>query len=131
MHQYLTRKTFCFKKNGIKPDSNYPVKFSMWCKLFPLAPVYSWQAKKDIIYAWIVNRESLDRVSWTSPTPTAKAIKKKYCKSFLGNDIENMNVVFAFQKKKKKNWKWGNLSLKIGKQKLFCCGLLFSSLCWL
>ena len=56
--------TFC----GIKPVWNYPVKFSMRYKLFPLAPIGSWHATKNIIYAWIVNREWLNHVPWTTTT---------------------------------------------------------------
>ena len=37
--------------SSFKPNSNYPVKFSMRYKLFPLTPVSSWHAKKDTIYA--------------------------------------------------------------------------------
>ena len=40
--------------NGTNSDSNYPEKFSMRCKLFLLAPVCSWHAKKNTIYAWMV-----------------------------------------------------------------------------
>ena len=44
-----------------KPDSNYQVKFTMRFRLFLLAQVCSWHAKKGIIYAWIVSRWIVNR----------------------------------------------------------------------
>ena len=48
--------SFLLWQDGVKPDLNYPVKFLMQCKLFPLTPLCSLHAKKDIIYEWIMNR---------------------------------------------------------------------------
>ena len=52
-------------KNGIKPDSNYPVRFSMWSKLFPFVPVcYAWILKKKTLnapfYGWGSTASSLE-----------------------------------------------------------------------
>ena len=57
--------SFLLLKNGIKPDSNYPVKFSMQCNLFPLSPVCSQNALKDNLCMdhALLDRESLDCVS--------------------------------------------------------------------
>ena len=65
-----------FYKNGIKPDWNYSVKsITFQCDGGCICPsICLWHATKDIIYAWLVHRWIVNRVSWTSKAPCSETM---------------------------------------------------------
>ena len=96
--------SFLFLKKRIKPELNYPVKFSIRCKLFPLCSSLLMACKER--HNLSMNRASLDHLSWDRTTPLK-------CTAFYRNIFQNFLYIkckafVTFYLDYSTNWEYGS-----------------------